>query len=100
MAERWRVREETEGSGVGEKKGQREREEEGGRLRLLQRYFCEWWIMGAFPSQVLGTVKYFQLGVERQNWYAGRNTAVSFLNIGAERKNPLLEENRQGGPGD
>lgn len=27
------------------------REEEGGRLKLLQRYFCEWWIMDDFPGQ-------------------------------------------------
>lgn len=36
-------------SGWGEK--ETEREEEGGRLRLLQRYFSQWWIMDDFSSQ-------------------------------------------------
>lgn len=39
-----------------------------------------------FLVRILMTIKHFQLGVERQNWDAGRNTVVSFLNTGAERK--------------
>lgn len=53
---------------------------------MLQRYFCEWWIMDDFSCQDTDDLKHFQLGVERQNWDAGRNTVVSFLNTRAERK--------------